>query len=382
MRQGAVLAVILVLALAGQALAQGGGLADYRSKSPIGPDDRQAIAHWLAAQTKKMAAPTAEGDFGAMTTARAAILFEGKRDATWSKEYVQTFGEEAIKALQGIEKQSLGTEARLNVVMTVADLRRIEGLPFLEKVLTGDPYSATKYWAAKGLSELADVIVGENKLHEEQEVAKTLASAMQNETDPFILYYIIDALGHFDQEAAHDALAEGVVKAAPRLNANDAVAAQTLVLATKAVERAYAGDVRPEAKTRLLSAFAALCADVMPPTADPTIMSGINAALEKALGEGVGFQPTDSAVLQKLALMEWVEKLVKAKKIPARPALPPAVERVLKESSGAPETPTKPPEPAPKATEPAPKAPETPAKKDVVIPPEPAPKKAAEPAAK
>jgi len=362
MRQRALLAMIMVVALAGQALAQG-GLADYRSKSPIGPDDRQAIAHWLAAQCKKLAAPT-DGDFAAMTTARAAILFDGRREAAWSKDYVQAFGEEAIKALQAVEKQSLGTEARLNVVMTVADLRRIEGIPFLEKILTGDPYSATKFWAAKGLSEVADVVVAENKLREEQEVSQSLASAIQNETDPFVLYYLFDTLGHFDHESAHDALAAGVVKAAPRLNAADPVAVQAIVLMTKAVERAYASDVRPEAKTRLLSAFAALCADVMPPTADPTVMAGINASLEKVMGEGVGFQPTETPVLQKLALMEWVEKLVKAKKIPARPALPPAVERVIKESTGVP------PEAPPKAPEPAPKATDPPAKK------------AAEPAAK
>jgi hypothetical protein len=380
MRRAAAVAVLLVVALAGRGLAQQGGLADCRSKSPISPEDRQKIASWLAGQCKKLVAPT-EGDYTAMVTARAAILFDGHREASWSKDYIQAYGEEAIKALLATEQQSLGPEARLNVVMTLADLKRLEGIPMLEKVLTGDPYPATRYCAAKGLSGVAELVLQEGKVREQQDMTKAVASALQNESDPFVLLHLFDILTRFDHDGAHDALAEGATKAVLRLNARDPVGVQVLMLIVKGLEKAYTGDVRPEAKTRLLSAFAALCADIMPPVSDPTLMPALNATLVKITGEEVGFQPTETPVMQKLALMEWVEKLFKAKKIPSRPALPPAVEQMFKESA-APEPAPKAPEPAPKkGTEPAAKAPETTPKKGTEpAPKEPAPKKAAEPA--
>jgi hypothetical protein len=40
--------------------------------------------------------------------------------------------------------------------------------------------------------------------------------------------------------------------------------------------------------------------------------------------------------MQKLALLEWVEKFVREKKIPKRPSLPPAVEDALKDIVGGP----------------------------------------------
>jgi hypothetical protein len=77
-----------------------------------------------------------------------------------------------------------------------------------------------------------------------------------------------------------------------------------------------------------------MCAAIMPPTSEPSLMSDLNASLEMITGEKVGFVATDTPVMQKLALLEWVEKFVREKKIPKRPSLPPAVEQALKDILG------------------------------------------------
>lgn len=357
MRREAAIAVVVALALAGRSLAQQTSPADLRDKSPITSEDRQAMAAWLTAQVKRLTG----SDAGAMVSAREAILSEGRRDPSFSKDFVQAFGEEAIAALETAEKRSLSVGARLNVVMAAAGLGRLEGIPILQKVLTGDPYPATRYWAAKGLSDVTAAILAAGKIRAEQEIAKSIGAAFQNESDPLALFYLFNTLGQFDHEEAHDVLAQGVMKMAVRVDGNDAAGSQALGEMVKGVERAYTADVRPEAKTRLLSAYAALCAGITPPLRDPLLMAALNASLEKVTGESVGFKAGEKPEMQKLALLEWVEKLVRAKKIPARPALPPAVDRAVKEAMGiAPEpepAPKKAPEEAPKkAVEPAPKA--------------------------
>jgi hypothetical protein len=73
----------------------------------------------------------------------------------------------------------------------------------------------------------------------------------------------------------------------------------------------------------------------MPPVADPSLMVALNASLEEITGEKVGYPTTADPVNEKLALMDWAEKLYRDKKIPRRPALPAAVEDAVKELKGA-----------------------------------------------
>ena len=350
MRRVSAFAIVVALALAGQVLAQQASLTDLRDKSPITTEDRQKIAAWLSGQMKRLVTPTGS-DPSAMVSAREAILSEGRRDPAFSKDFTQAFGEEAIAALTTAEKQSLSADARLNVVMAVAGLGRTDGIGLLQKVLTGDPYPATRYWAAKGLSDAAAAIRAEGLIRAEQEVARSIGAGLQNESDPMTLFYLFNTLGQFDHEEAHDVLAQGVTKMAVLVDGSDAAGTLALGEMIKAVEKAYTSDGRAEAKTRLLSAYAALCGAITPPLSDPMLMAALNASLEKITGESVGFKATDKPEMQKLALLEWVERLVRTKKIPARPALPPAVDRAVKEAMGiAPEpepTPKKPPAKAP-----------------------------------
>jgi hypothetical protein len=125
-----------------------------------------------------------------------------------------------------------------------------------------------------------------------------------------------------------------VIKVAMTRSASDPVIAQALGTAIKALEKAYGREVRPEAKAQLMMGYATLCVWVMPPAADPNLLASLNASLEKLTGEKVGFNANEDGVMQKLALMEWVEKLVRIKRIPKRPALPPAIEAAVKEVAG------------------------------------------------
>jgi hypothetical protein len=74
-----------------------------------------------------------------------------------------------------------------------------------------------------------------------------------------------------------------------------------------------------------------MCAWIMPPVADRNLMPLINASLSKITGAKVEFPDTDDPVAQKLALLEWVEKLLQDKKIAKRPTLPPAIENAVKQ---------------------------------------------------
>jgi len=352
MRRVAIIAMGLALVLTGRCLAQQTSLSDLHDKSPITDDDRQKITAWVSDAVKKLATAS---DATVMVNTRDAILAEGRHDPAYSKDFVQVFGEEAIKVLTVAEQQSLSGDARLNVVMTVAGLERVEGIGLLQKVLTGDPYPATRYWAAKGLSEVAAAIVAEDKIRAEQEVAKSIGAAFQGEMDALTLYYLFGALGQFDHEDAHDVLAQGVLKLAVGVDAADAAGVQTLGEMIRGVEKAYTSEVRAEAKTRLLSAYAALCCAITPPVNDPTLMATLNASIEKVTGESVGFKTTDRPEVQKMALLEWVERMVRSKRMPSRPPMPPAVEQAVRGAMGVA------PEPEP-AVEPAPTSPKAPEK--------------------
>jgi hypothetical protein len=323
------LALAVTVVLAGGLRAQPAGDIDrLREKADITLDDRQQIRAWLQPLVADLAAST-DPELRRMIRARTAIVASGRIDPAWSPAYVQAFGEEALAMIEAAAPRAVSPEARLNLVMTVADLRRIEAIGFLVKVLTEDPYAATRYVAAKGLAELAPEVSRKGLVRAEEQVAQAARKAMEAETTGLTFYRLLEALGQFDQAEAHDALAFGVGLAATRLKASDPVDVQVLAAAVRALERAYPTEVRPDGRERLLTAYALLATWITPPVADPGLMGALNASLEKVTGARLGFSPGMDPVVQKLVLLEWVEKLVREKRIPKRPALPPAVEKVV-----------------------------------------------------
>ncbi|MCX5649610.1 MAG: hypothetical protein NTX40_11045 [Planctomycetota bacterium] len=321
-------AAMVVVAPAGFARAQGSGLEDLYGKTTIGESDRQLIRAWLAPRVAALTAST-DPELKRMVAARQEIVAAGRVDPTRSAAFAQAFGEEAIAALEAIGKQALSQEARVNYLMTVAELRRIEGIPVLLKALRTDQYAASRYWAAEGL-DLVSVVVVERVLPRlEEEIAAGANKAFDTETNGLTLMYLFTALGRFDHETAHDALASGAAGVSMRLKASDPMVARALVDAVRSLQGAYASDVRPEGKTRVLGALAVLCAWVMPPVGDPNLMPALNASLEKITNEQVGFSAGLDPVMQKVALVEWIEWLVGHKQIAKRPSLPPAVEKAV-----------------------------------------------------
>jgi hypothetical protein len=67
----------------------------------------------------------------------------------------------------------------------------------------------------------------------------------------------------------------------------------------------------------------------MPPVGDPNLMPALNASFEKITNEQVGFSAGFDPVMQKVALVEWIEWLVGHKQITKRPELPPAVDKAV-----------------------------------------------------
>jgi len=321
-------AAMAVVAPAGRAWAQGGGLEDLYGKTTLGESDRQTMRGWLRPRVEALKAST-DQELKRMVAARREIVAAGRVDPTRSATFAQAFGEEAMAALEAIDKQVLSQEARVNYIMTVAQLRRIEGIPLLLKAIRTDQYAASRYWAAKGLDLVSSVVVERVLPRLEEEIAAGAKKAFDTETNGLTLMYLFTALGRFDHEAAHDALALGAAGVSMRLKASDRMAARALVEAVRTLQRAYASEVRPEGKTRVLGALAVLCAWVMPPVGDPNLMPALNASLEQITNEGVGFSAGFDPVMQKVALVEWVEWLVAHKQIAKRPPLPPAVERAV-----------------------------------------------------
>ena len=333
MKRAVLMAVLVGFALAGQGLAQPAAtIENLREKSAITDQDRQQIRSWVTATVGVLVGNT-DPDRRGMVAARDAIINEGRKEGR-SPAFFQAFGDEAVAALKDGEKKAVSQDARVNLMMAVAELRRTEGLPILQTAVEKDPYPAVRYGAAKGLSQAMDAVLEKNMPRLEGDIADSIGKVIDTELPPMTLYYMFETLGRSDHEKAHDVLADALTKWVPRTNPADPVVSQILDQAVQALERGYAREVRPEAKARILMAFATMCTSIMAPTKDPyPLFATLNASLEKITGEKVGFVVTDDSVMQKVALLEWVEKFVKGKKIPKRPALPPAVEQAVKEIS-------------------------------------------------
>ena len=338
MRRAALAAILAVLATA-PALAQPAMSIDsLRDKAAIGDSERQQIRQWAAERVNAMVSST-DAERKGMVGAREAIAAEARRDAgPRSAEFLRVLGEETIAALKLVEKKAVSPEARLNWVMTVASLGRAEGVPILEAALVKDPFPASRYWAAKGLALAADAVVEKGDPRLEQRMAQAAAKAFDGEMPAVMAVPLVQMLGRFDHEKVHEILADVVSEYVQKSHASDPVVSLVLSEAVTALERAYTSENQPAGKARVLSAYAMLCAWIMPPVADRNLMPLINASLAKITGGKVEFPGTDEPVAQKLALLEWVEKLVQEKKISKRPTLPPAVEgavKQLKESGAA-----------------------------------------------
>jgi hypothetical protein len=239
--------------------------------------------------------------------------------------------------MSAARESAVSPEARVNLVMAVAELRRLEGVSFLLEVLTTDEFSSVRYLAAKGLNEVAPLVVERGATRIEQAMAEGIQRAVQGESNGLTFQHLFEALGPLDHEDAHDALALAAGRAAMALSADEPMGSRALEAAITALERSYTTDVRPAGKQRTLMAYAFLCAWIghNPPPADPDLMGKLHASLTRLTGEEVEFSPGMDPLMQKLALLEWVERLVATKRIPRRPALPPAVERAAKAAVGA-----------------------------------------------
>ncbi len=330
MKRSTSVAALMVLILAARCLAQPvGTLEDLRDKANITEADRQRIRAWVQATVKAMLTNTDSTRRG-MVVARDNIVYEATGGSR-APAFVDAFNEEALGVLKASEKTAISQEARVNYLMTVAKLRTTEGVGILRTALEKDPYPASRYWAAKGLALVAPVIREKVVPRLEAEIAGTIEKVLDRETSKVTLLQLMIALGQFDHERAHDVMAPGIGKLATRLSASDPVVAQMLAGAVRALEQAYAKEVRPEGKKTVLMAYAMLCVWIIPPVADTNLMADLNASLEKITGQKAGFVGTDDEVMQKLALLGWVEKLLKAKQIPKRPAMPPGIEATVKE---------------------------------------------------
>ncbi|MBE3069593.1 MAG: hypothetical protein IMZ66_05085 [Planctomycetes bacterium] len=335
MRRVAWLAILMVLALTTRGVAQQvGTIENLREKPNITPEDRDQIRRWVDAVAKALATNT-DPDRRGMVSARNNLIYEGRPGPGRSPAFSQAFAEEAVAALTATEKKAISQEARVNLLMVVAELRSLDGIPMLRTALEKDPYQASRYWAAKGLLLVAPEIMKKVDPRKEAEISDSIEKILDSETSSLILLQAIETLGLFEHDRAHDVLATAVTRIATRWSAADAVVARMLDEAVPALEKAYAREVRPQAKTQLLTAYATLCVWLIPPLADNRLMANLNASLEKITGEKVGFVATDDDVMQKLALLEWAERLVKTKRIPKRPAMPPVVEEVVKELTDA-----------------------------------------------
>lgn len=331
MRRVAWLAMLMLLGLAARGLAeQPGSVDNLYDKASISQEDRDQIRRWIDSIVKTMVSNT-DPDRRGMVAARNNLVVTGRPGPNRSPAFLQAFGEEAVAVLTANEKKAISQEARVNLMMALAEMRSTDAVALLRTALEKDPYEASRYWAAKGLLLVAPEIIRKVDPRKEAEIADSIEKVLETETSNLTLLQLFDTLGQFDHERAHDVLATAVMRVATRTSASDPIVAQIMDLAIKALEKAYAREVRPQAKTQELMAYATLCVWLIPPLADSRLMANLNASLEKITGEKVGFVATDDDVMQKLALLEWVEKLVKTKRIPKRPAMPPAVDEAVKE---------------------------------------------------
>ncbi|MCX5685762.1 MAG: hypothetical protein NT049_19065 [Planctomycetota bacterium] len=335
MKRLALVAVLMLLVVGGRAMAQQGpGLEGLRSKTALADGDRAQLRQWLAA-TVNTIITNADPDRRGMISARDTILSEARSTGGQSPAFRQVFAEELVAVVKEAEKRAVSPESRVNLFMAVAELKAPEAVTLLVTALEKDPYPASRYWAARGLDMTADTIAEKGNPRLEQEMSAAAAKAFDGDISSVDAYLLLDMLGKFDLEAAHDALVDCVIKFVAKASASDPIAVQAYIGAVASLKKAYAKEVRPDGKARMLTGFAYLCAWILPPAADPGLMAGLNGSLEEITGEKVGYPTTADPVNEKLALMEWVEKLVRDKKIPKRPTLPTAVEDAVKELKGA-----------------------------------------------
>ena len=330
MKRFRLVAALMVLVLATQCLAEAvGTLEDLRDKGNVTENDRRRIRAWVDAAVKAMLTSTDPTRRG-MVAARDNIVYESTGGSR-SPAFVAAYNEEAIAALKAAETKAVSQEARVNFLMTVAQLRTTEGVAILRTALEKDPYPASRYWAAKGLALVAPIIKEKVVPRLEAEIADSIEKVLDRDIPKVTLLQLMNTLGQFDHERAHDVLMPAIAKVAMRMSASDPVVSNMLAGAVRSLERVYAREVRPDGKKAVLMAYATLCVWIIPPVADANLMADINASLEKITGQKVGFVATDDAVMQKLALLEWVEKLFKAKQIPQRPSMPPGIEATVKD---------------------------------------------------
>ncbi|MEA3366712.1 MAG: hypothetical protein U9R68_01210 [Planctomycetota bacterium] len=330
--------VLALLMAAAPAVAQvAPDLGEIRQKTSLTADDRSRIQAYVQQEVQVMLT-NMDPDRRGMVAARENILEEVQSAENRTEAYRQAFAEEALAVLAKTAEKAVSQPARVNFVMTLARLQVIEAAPLLQSALA-DPYAASRYWAAKGLAMLAPKIVARVVPRLEGEIADSIEKMLQTrQQHTMVLIQLFDALGKLDHERAHDVLAAGVVQVAKGLDASDPVVRRMVSEAIRSLERAYSREVRPDAKKNLLLAYAALCAHIMPPIdVSPVpagyarLMAELNASLEQITGEDVGFEASDPLALQKLALLEWVERLARTKRIPKRPEMPAAVEQAVKE---------------------------------------------------
>jgi len=331
MRRLALALVVVGVMMAGRAWGQAPGrLENLQTKADITPGDRQDIRAWLRPFIDNLVAST-DPELKEMIRARIEIDAEARRDSGWSPAFIQAYGEEAVARIEAADDRAISIEARINLVMTAADLDRTEAAPFLVKVLDNDPYQSTRYLAAAGLARISRRAASEGLTRVEETITGGIRKVFDTEKNGLTFYWLFEALSHFDLEQSHDVLCFGAGVAATRLQASDPVDCRALESAVRALEQAYGTEVRADGKERILTAYAVLCAWIMPPTADPNLMPTLNASLEKGTKQSVNFPPPgQDEVMQKLALLDWVEKLVREKRIPKRPALPAAIENTVR----------------------------------------------------
>jgi len=330
MTRPALLAIAVLLLLPVPVLAQVlPNLSDIRQRESIGSGDEATIRQFVEELVRKMLTDPSE-DRSGMISARQRLLSEALRPGVSTEAFRQAFARITVDVLKANDKKAVSQAARVNFLMVAAQLGQLDAVPLLRSALEVDPYPASRYWAARGLAMLAPKIVEGVVPRLEAEIAESIQKVLKPGISPLILAPLFEALGQFDHEQAHDVLAEGAVFLAQNTNPSGPVLEHLWSNAIKSLSRAYEHEVRPEAKQRLLYGLATLCTYAEPTPGNPRLGVELNAALMQLTGTDVGYSPRDAAVLQKLALMDWVERLIRDKRITKRPPLPQVMEEAVR----------------------------------------------------
>jgi hypothetical protein len=335
MRRRALVAVLMGLgvvmpAIRSQAAEPAGALDAVHEKAAIADEDRRVIRQWCQAMVTGIVT-NQDADRRGMVAAREALMAEGRKEGSRTPAFLQAFGEETMAAVKDGLVKAVGQDARVNLMMVVANLGRIEGVPLLQTAVEKEPYAASRYWAARGLSIAADAVNERALIGIESQMAESIGKCLETEATPAVLSQLFEALGKFNHEKAHEVLADGAARLVQRTSASDPIAVQVMDGAVKALKRAYPIEGQAIIKQKILSALATMCVWVMPPAADPSLLPDLNGALQEITGESVGFNPSEDQPSQKVFLLEWVERFVKRGTI-KRPPTPPAVDEAVKQA--------------------------------------------------